>query len=112
MPKAKEETSWVKLKPAEIEKKIVELAKQGMSAEKIGLELRDKHGIPKIRMYGKRMSQILLEAGIDKNSEHDNVKGKLDNLKKHMEKHKHDYSAKRSIMKQTGRINILKKAYQ
>jgi len=58
------------------------------------------------------MNKIIKDAGIDKNSEFDNVQGKLDNLKKHMKMHKHDYSAKLSIIKQTGRINKLKKVFQ
>ena len=70
MGKNKEETSeqskeqWVGLKPAEIEKIIIDLGKQGEQPAKIGLILRDKHGVPKDRLADKKITQILREAGI------------------------------------------------
>jgi ribosomal protein S15P/S13E len=109
-PEMKEK--WIKLKPEEIEKKVVKLAKEGMPTEKIGLELRDKHGIPKVKIYGKRIKQILKENNIYKDSEYNNIQNKFENLKKHLAKNKHDYSAKRSLITKTGRINKLKKVLQ
>ena len=105
----KSEVSWIKLKPKEIEEKIVELASQGMHPEKIGLVLRDKYGIPKVKMFGKKISQILKENGININPEYENVLKKSDNLKKHLEKNKHDYTAKKSLIKSTGKLNKLKR---
>lgn len=103
------DTSWVKLKPAEIEKKVVELASQGMSPEKIGLVLRDKHGIPKVKIFGKKLSQILKEKKLYVDSEYENILKKSENLKKHLEKNKHDYTAKRSLITSAGRLNKLKR---
>ena len=105
----KSKTSWVKTKPAEIEKLVVELAKQGIPSEKIGLILRDQHGIPKTKIFGKKIGQILKENDLEANSEYNNIIRRINNQKKHFEKHKHDYSVKRSITKNTARINKLKK---
>jgi ribosomal protein S15P/S13E len=106
---SKLKTDWVKTKPEEVKKLVVELGKKNTPPEKIGLILRDQHGIPKTKIFGKRVNQILKENNIELNSEYENLLKKSDNLKKHFEKHKHDYSAKRSIMKHSGAINKLKK---
>ncbi len=107
---AEAKTGWVKMKPAEIENKVVELAKAGNSPEKIGLILRDEYGIPKVKVIGKKLTKILKENGIDKNSEIDNTSKKIDKLVKHAEKHKHDYYAKRAIVKMNARLKKMKAA--
>ena len=104
-----EKTDWIKMKPEEVTKKIVELGKQGIQPEKIGLILRDEYGIPKARLFGKKIGQILKENKIEINSELNNLSKKLDNLKKHFEQNKHDYPAKKSIIKTFSRVNKLKK---
>jgi len=103
MASTKTDSSWVKLKPAEIETLVVQLGKKNIPSEKIGLILRDEHGIPKTRIFGKKVCQILEENGIKTNSEYENVNKKIDILKKHFVKHKHDYSAQRSIVKKHGK---------
>jgi ribosomal protein S15P/S13E len=103
--KADSKKEWSKLKPKEIEKKVVELGKKGTPTEKIGLILRDEHGIPKAKIFGKKIGQILKEAGIESNSEYNNITKKTETLKKHLEKNKHDYSAKLSLVKYNARIN-------
>ena len=105
----KEKTEWVKMKPEEVTKKIVELGKQGIQPEKIGLILRDEYGIPKARLFGKKIGQTLKENKIEINSELNNLSKKLDNLKKHFGQNKHDYPAKKSIIKTFSRVNKLKK---
>jgi len=101
--------SWVTTKPEDVKAKIIELAKQNMPPEKIGLVLRDQHGIPKAKLLGIKVSTVLREAKLWQNSEKINNEKKIDTLKKHMEKHKHDYSAKRSMIKQSAKQNFLRK---
>jgi len=103
-------TDWVKTKPEEIEKIVVELGKQNTPSEKIGLILRDQHGIPKAKIFGKKIGKILKESGIEMNSEHDHLSKKMDKIKKHFAKHKHDYTTQRAIMKYTSRLNKNKKS--
>ena len=61
--------SWIKLKPKEVEDLVVDLAKKGESPAKIGLILRDKHGIPKTKVFGKKIKQILDQKGIEYKTE-------------------------------------------
>lgn len=91
---------WIKLKPKEIESSIIELAKQGNSAEKIGILLRDKKGIPKVKtITGKRISQILKENNLDMQAEKINISNSVEKLKTHLLKNIHDQSAKRALIK-------------
>jgi len=80
-----------KLTPAEYEKKILELAKKGLTTEKIGEELRKSKIHPK--EHKKKISQILGDKYI--NPDLKNVKEKLEKIKKHLETNKQDKRAKR-----------------
>jgi small subunit ribosomal protein S15 len=100
---------WVKLKPKEIEEKIVELAKEGNAPEKIGLILRDKHGIPSTRSaIDKKISQVLKETDIEFESEETKTNNKIRSLKSHIDKNKHDYSAQRTLTKKLWTLHSLK----
>ena len=105
--------SWVTAKPEEVKAKILELAKQGMPSEKIGLFLRDQQGIPKSKLLGIKISKVLKEAKSYNDSETINTQKKVEILQKHSAKHKHDYKAARSLTKNTAkntaRSNLLKK---
>ncbi len=51
---------WSPLKKAEIESTIVKLAREGHAGARIGLILRDQHGVPDVRLAtGKKVSEIL-----------------------------------------------------
>jgi small subunit ribosomal protein S15 len=91
--------SWIKVKPAELEKLIVDLAKEGNDPAKIGLILRDKHGIPKTRLFGKKISYILDEKGVKYKDEGKIIADKAEKLKSHISKNKHDHPASRSLTK-------------
>lgn len=100
---AEEETKkfdWIKMKPAELEKIIVELYKQGESVAKIGLILRDKYGIPKAKLLGKRITEILVNARVPLHSEKEIITKRIDLLNKHIEKNKHDQPARKKLVKE------------
>lgn len=99
---------WVKIKPQELEKIIIELHKNGKTPAQIGTDLRDKHGIPKAKMLGKKISRILIENGLEIPSEKTILEKKMQKTKMHIENHKHDYTAKRSIAKKQWIISKLK----
>jgi small subunit ribosomal protein S15 len=105
--------TWVTAKPEEIKAKIIELAKQGMPAEKIGLVLRDQEGIPRAKLLGIKVSKILRDTKAYNDSETINTDKKIEVLQKHSAKHKHDYKAARSLTKNTAkstaRKNLLKR---
>jgi small subunit ribosomal protein S15 len=104
-----EKPDWVKMKPAELEKLVLELHKSGLSPEKIGLVLRDKHGIPKAKLLGKKMSQILKENKLKTLSEKSLVEKKVERLNRHIAQHKHDPSAQRSLAKKLWVIHKLER---
>ena len=100
---------WVTMKQADLEKIVVELGKQGESPAKIGLILRDKHGVPKAKLVGKRISQILKDNKINFKSEKTHVEEKIKKLETHAAKNKYDHSAKKSLSKNLWRLNKLQK---
>ena len=106
--KSKSERS-VKISDEEFEKKTVELAKKGLTAEKIGETLR-KEGIhPK--EYSKRISVILKEKNLYVTPELKNVKEKLEKIKKHAEKNKQDKKAIREKDRVFSQLRKLKKYF-
>jgi ribosomal protein S15P/S13E len=92
-------SDWVKIKPAELEKLVLDLHREGHSPAKIGLILRDKHAVPKAKAVGKKISQILNESNLKYSAEKDVYLKKIEAIEKHISAHKHDYTAKRSLTK-------------
>ncbi len=102
-------TSWVNVKPEEIEAKIVELAKKGVSPGRIGLILRDEHGIPKAKLLGLKVKKILIKSKHWVEPRHANLKTKTEKLSKHAAMHKHDYSATRSLTRNNQHLAKIEK---
>lgn len=101
--------SWVKIKPEELVRIVVELAKEGKSPAQIGLVLRDKHGIPKAKLLGKKIKEILQENNIDYQTEEKNVEQKIEVLKKQFSANKKDHTASRALTKRLWELYNLKK---
>lgn len=91
MPKEKEVQKTRKLSEKEFEKKVMELSEKGMTAEKIGEELKKEEVHSK--EYGKKISQILGKKYI--NPDVKNVEEKLAKIGKHYEKNIQDKRAMR-----------------
>lgn len=102
---SKEKPDWLKTSNKEIEEIVVKLAKQGLTSEKIGLELRDKHGIPKTKLLGKKISQILKENDLHQDATYVNLERKKESIIKHLDKNKQDQRAKRALTIIKARIN-------
>jgi small subunit ribosomal protein S15 len=100
--------SWIKMKPAEVEKLVVNLANRGKSPAQIGLVLRDKHGIPRSKVFGRRISEILEEKGVEYRGEKVMVSEHVERLKKHIEKNKQDHPASRALSKRLWVVHKLK----
>lgn len=94
-----EKPEWVKMTPKEVEKIIVELGRAGNTPEKIGLVLRDKHGIPKARTLGLKIGTVLKNAKVNFDELKQVQEKHISSLQSHLTKHKHDSSAKRSLSK-------------
>jgi ribosomal protein S15P/S13E len=94
--KVKAEKKSEKLSQEQFEKKVIELVDKGLTAEKIGEELK-KQGIHS-KEYNKKISQILGDRY--KSPDMENISSKLEKIKKHVEKNHGD---KRAI-REKGRI--------
>lgn len=100
---------WVSMKSADLENLVVDLAKKGNSPEKIGLILRDQHGVPKAKLLGKSISKILQENKVSTKSERDKISEKINTLKVHISKHKKNHPASRSLSKKLWVLHKLEK---
>jgi len=80
-----------KITSKEFEKIILDLAKKGLTAEKIGEELRKQKIHPK--EYGKKISKILKENKVYISPDLKNVEEKFKKIEKHFEKNKQDKRA-------------------
>ena len=97
-----------KISSGEYEKKIAELAKKGLTSEKIGEALR-KEGIhPK---ENGKISRILRAKGMYIAPDVKNVEAKLERNRAHYEKNKQDKRAFKDREKIIGNLRKLKKYY-
>jgi len=91
----------------EIEKKVVELAKKGLTAEKIGLELKKEEIYPKEQ--GLKINQILKDNNLWEDPDLKNISTKVENLKEHINQNSQDKTAKHKILKKAAKLSNLKK---
>lgn len=93
----------------EFEEMVLKLAEKGLTSEKIGQELK-KEGVHS-KDYTKKIKDIL--GAKYSNPDLENLKNKLDNINKHLEKNKLDKRAKRDKEKISAKLrrllNYLKK---
>jgi ribosomal protein S15P/S13E len=96
--KKMEKPVWLKYSPDEVKAIILKLANKGMTAEKIGLTIRDQYGIPKTKLFGFKIKEVLKEKDkyVDPNIK--NLKANLDKVEQHYKKNKGDQKAKRSLI--------------
>lgn len=106
---AEEKPASKKLSQAEYEEKVVELAKSGLTSEKIGEKLR-KEGIhPK--EHGKKISKILKDKNLYANPDIKNIESSLANLDKHFQSNKQDKRALKDRERIHGKFRKLKKYF-
>jgi ribosomal protein S15P/S13E len=104
--KQEEKAKKQKKKTAEeFEKRVIELAESGLTAEKIGEALRkeDIHS----KEYGKKISKILGHRYVQPDEK--NLQKKLESLKKHADKNKGDKRAMREKERISATLRRLRK---
>lgn len=101
----KKESAHKKLIEEEYEKKVLELAKDSLTSEKIGEALR-KEGIHPSE-YNIKISKILRKHGLYSSPDLKNIKAKLESLDKHFQKNKQDKKAKKDREKIYGNFRKL-----
>jgi len=114
-PISKEKPNWVKQKPKEVEDIITSLKKKDYSQSKIGITLRDAHGIPSTKaVTGKKVGKILEDKGLNPKFPDDLMflMKKAVGLHKHLELNKHDIHNKKSLQLIESKIHRLVKYYR
>lgn len=113
-PFRKEAPAWSNMDVAAIEKVILDLKKEGTSSAKIGLILRDKYGVPSVKLAtGKRIDEILKEKGIVAEIPEDlrNLIIKALRLRRHLAENKKDIHNKRQLNLTESKVRRLVKYY-
>ncbi len=96
-----------KISLEEFEKKVKELAKSGLTSEKIGQKLKDVGIHPK--EYPKKISEIL--GSSYSNPDLKNVEAKLNKIENHLKKNNQDKKAKREKDRVFSQLRKLKKYF-
>jgi ribosomal protein S15P/S13E len=99
-----------KVSQEEFEKKVIELAKKGLTSEKIGEELRKQKIHPKD--YNKKISQILKIAKLYVQPDVKNIEEKLERVKKHHITNKQDKRSMREKDRVFSQLRTLKKYFK
>ncbi len=108
--KTKKELFGGKISQGEYEKKILELAEKGFTAEKIGEQLR-KQGIH-TKEYDKKISKVLKEKGKYINPDLKNIEEKLEKIKKHYDRNKQDKRSMRDRDRTAAKLRKIKKYHK
>lgn len=113
-PYRTEAPEWSNRDKDTIIKQIVDLRRQGTSSAEIGLIMRDKYGVPSIKLAtGKRVTQILRDNELASNIPEDlrNLIEKALGMRKHLSENKRDVHNKRQLMLTESKVRRLVKYY-
>jgi len=113
-PYRKEAPEWSNTDTTEIEKIIVDLRKDGMSSSQIGLALRDRYGVPDVKLAtGKRINEILREKGLESEIPEDLriLMQKALGMRKHLAENKKDVHNTRQLQITESKVRRLVRYY-
>jgi len=96
-------------KVEDVEKIVADLGKKGETPSKIGIILKEKYGIQKTSVLGKKITKILREKNHKYDTDLDNINKRLKKLEAHFEKNRQDQRAKREIVRFIGLRKKLEK---
>ena len=99
---AKQKDDNERTKAEDIEKIVVDLAKKGSTPSQIGIVLRDKYNVPKIKLLGKKIAQILKENNVEYKTDLDTINKKIKKIETHYGKNRQDKRAEREIIRFIG----------
>ncbi len=114
-PSVKSPARWIRYKKNEVEKLVINFAKEGNSSAKIGLILRDQFGIPSVRLVvEKTIKQIMKENDLYSKYPEDlfTLFKRAVNLREHLHRNKKDYTSKRNLELLESKIRRLGKYYR
>ncbi|MBS3069991.1 30S ribosomal protein S15 [Candidatus Micrarchaeota archaeon] len=108
-------SKWVKASKAEVEAVIEQLAKEGIPPAKIGLALRDQHGVPDAKkILGVSISAFLKQKNALPQYPSDMIDliRKAVRLRKHLTSNKKDKDNRRHLHNTESKINRLVRYYR
>jgi small subunit ribosomal protein S15 len=114
-PVTKRPPSWCRYTAEEVEALIMKLAKEGHPPSKIGIILRDQHGVPLAKpISGKSIATILKERKLSSSLPEDleNLLRKAARLHVHYDRNKADLHNKRALQIVEAKIYKLSKYYK
>jgi small subunit ribosomal protein S15 len=106
---------WLKGEKAQVEKLIIDLAKQNYTSAMIGTILRDQHGIPDVKaITGKSITQIMKENNLYPEYPEDllNLFRKLVMLEAHLKANKMDKRSKHAFENLESKVRKLINYYK
>jgi len=103
----KKEEKSKKITQDQFEKKVIDLAKEGLTSEKIGEKLR-KQGIHS-KEFSKKISKILKEKNLYSDPDMKSVEAKLEKIEEHIKENKQDKRSIRERSRVFSQIRKLKK---
>ncbi|MGD9130616.1 MAG: 30S ribosomal protein S15 [Candidatus Bathyarchaeota archaeon] len=114
-PVTKRPPAWCRYTAEEVEALIMKLAKEGHPPSKIGIILRDQHGVPLAKpITGKSITKILEERKLSSSLPEDleNLLRKAARLHVHYDRNKADLHNKRALQIVEAKIYKLSKYYK
>ncbi len=109
-PVVRKPKKWTKVKKKEIEELVIKLANERKTSAQIGLILRDKHGVPDVKVAtGKTISKIMKENEVYPDLPEDmmSLLRKAVALRDHLERHKPDKHSKKGLENLESKIRRL-----
>ena len=90
---------WLKYTEEEVREIILNLIKKQpeLTTEKIGLILKDTYGIPKTKIYGIKIGQVLKQENLYKNPDLLNLEKKESSIQEHIKRNNQDKRSKRAL---------------
>ena len=114
-PARKIAPTWIKTSKEEVFKLVEKYAREGMPESKIGLTLRDQHGIPSAKLVTKKtVSQILQENNLSPQFPGDllDLVRRASRMRKHLGIHKHDQGNTTKLKHVESKIQRLARYYR
>jgi small subunit ribosomal protein S15 len=114
-PVTKRPPAWCRYTAEEVEALIMKLSKEGYSPSRIGIILRDQHGVPLAKpIAGKSVTDVLKERKLYSSLPEDleNLLRKATRLHVHYDKNKADLHNKRSLQIVEAKIYKLSRYYK
>ena len=113
-PYRKQAPTWSNTDSKAITKVILDLRKEGASSSRIGLVLRDRYGVPDVKLaLGKRIGDVLKENKVASEIPEDlrDLMVKALGLRKHLSENKKDLHNKRQLQLMESKIRRLVRYY-